>query len=70
MVPAIVSTINVSTSVLVGSVFFMYLVSSIIGLYAYNRKGLVDYRSGIILSIPCIPGVGDRNSSGKYHFRL
>jgi uncharacterized membrane protein YfcA len=57
VVPAIVSTVNVNSSVLVGSVFCMYLVSSIAGLYAYNRKGLVDYRSGIILSIPCIPGV-------------
>jgi uncharacterized protein len=57
VVPAIVSTVNVNSSVLVGSVFVMYLVSSLAGLYAYNRKGLVDYRSGIILSIPCIPGV-------------
>jgi uncharacterized protein len=57
VVPAIVSLVNVKPSVLVGSVFFMYLVSSITGLFAYNRKGLVDYRSGITLSLPCIPGV-------------
>lgn len=57
VLPVIVSVIKAKPSVLVGSVFFMYLVSSITGLFAYNRKGLVDYRSGILLALPCIPGV-------------
>ncbi len=56
-VPAMVSTINEQPSVLVGSVFLMYLATSITGLIVYSRKKLVDYRSGIILSIPTIPGV-------------
>jgi uncharacterized membrane protein YfcA len=56
-VPALVATINEQPSVLVGSVFFMYLATSVTGLVVYSRRKLVDYRSGIILSIPAIPGV-------------
>lgn len=56
-VPAIVSTINEAPQVLVGSVFLMYTVSSVTGLYVYYKKGLVDVRNGILLSIPAIVGV-------------
>ncbi|MHB8700794.1 MAG: sulfite exporter TauE/SafE family protein [Nitrososphaerales archaeon] len=57
VVPAIVTTIHESPQVLVGSVFLMYFVSSITGLYVYYKKKLVDVRTGILLSIPTIPGV-------------
>jgi len=57
VVPAIVSVFNEKPSVLVGSVFLMYLATALAGLAFYSMKGLVDTRSGIILSIPCIPGV-------------
>ncbi len=56
-VPALVSTVNESPQVLVGSVFLMYLVSSVTGLFVYYRKGLVDLRAGMLLSIPAVPGV-------------
>jgi uncharacterized membrane protein YfcA len=56
-VPAIVSTINEPPQVLVGSVFLMYTVSSATGLYVYYKKGLVDVRNGVLLSIPAIVGV-------------
>ena len=42
---------------LVGSVFLMYTVSSVAGFYVYHKKDLVDLCSGIILSIPTVPGV-------------
>lgn len=55
--PAIVSTINEQPSILVGSVFLMYLTASVTGLIVYSRKKLVDYRTGIILAVPAVPGV-------------
>ena len=57
VVPIIVATVNENPSVLVGSVFFMYVVSSATGLVVFWRKRLVDFRTGIPLAIPTIPGV-------------
>ncbi|MGI0083696.1 MAG: sulfite exporter TauE/SafE family protein [Nitrososphaerales archaeon] len=57
VVPAIVSTVNEQPSILVGSVFLMYLSVSVTGFIVYGRKKLVDYRAGIILAIPAVPGV-------------
>ncbi len=73
-VPAMVSTINESPSILVGSVFLMYLATSTTGLIVYSRKKLVDYRTGIILSIPTIPGVAIgtllESTISNFEFRL
>jgi uncharacterized membrane protein YfcA len=57
VVPVIAATFAEKPNVLVGSVFLMYSVASLMGLFIYGRKGLVDYKSGTLLSIPCIPGV-------------
>ncbi len=57
VIPALVSTINEQPSILVGSVFLMYLTASVTGFIVYSRKKLVDYRTGIILAVPAIPGV-------------
>ena len=35
----------------------MYLTASVTGLIVYSRKKLVDYRTGIILALPAVPGV-------------
>lgn len=57
VVPAIIATIDEKPSIVVGSVFLMYLVSAITGLVVYRERGLLDLRSGIFLAIPTIPGV-------------
>jgi uncharacterized membrane protein YfcA len=44
-------------NVLLGSVFMAYFVAALTGLIAYARQGLVDYRTGILLAIPTVPGV-------------
>jgi uncharacterized protein len=56
-VPVVVATFSGPVSALVGSIFVMYLVGSISAFIVYSRKGLVDYRNGILLAIPSIPGV-------------
>ena len=35
----------------------MYLTASVTGFIVYSRKKLVDYRTGIILAVPAVPGV-------------
>ena len=57
VIPALVSTINEQPSILVGSVFLMYLTASVTGFIVYSRKKLVDYRTGMILAVPAVPGV-------------
>lgn len=57
VLPIMVATFTDPHNVLIGSVFVAYLVSSLSGLIAYARKGLVDYRNGVILAIPTVPGV-------------
>ncbi|MGI0090556.1 MAG: sulfite exporter TauE/SafE family protein [Nitrososphaerales archaeon] len=57
VVPSMVATIHESPSVLVGSVFVMYLVGAVTGLIVYKKKGLIDTKSGLILAAPTIPGV-------------
>lgn len=57
LVPAMVATFTIPYNVLIGSVFVVYLVASLSGLITFARKGLVDYRSGVLLAIPTIPGV-------------
>ncbi|MCL4519529.1 MAG: sulfite exporter TauE/SafE family protein [Thaumarchaeota archaeon] len=57
VVPVMVELFDKPINVLLGAVFFMYVTGAISGFVVYARKGLVDYRSGIILALPCIPGV-------------
>ena len=57
VVPAIVATINEKPSILVGSVFMLYLAGAVTGLIVYRERGLIDLKSGLILAIPTIPGV-------------
>ena len=57
VLPLMVATLSDPHDVLIGSVFVAYLVSSVSGLIAYARRGLVDYKTGAILAIPTIPGV-------------
>jgi uncharacterized protein len=57
VVPAMVATFTDPHNVLLGSVFAAYLVAAFTGFITYARKGLVDYRNGIFLAIPSIPGV-------------
>lgn len=74
VIPALVSTINEQPSILVGSVFLMYLTASVTGFIVYSRKKLVDYRTGIILAVPAIPGViiGTllENAISSFEFKL
>ena len=57
VVPVMVELFDKPINVLLGAVFFMYFTGALSGLVVYARKGLVDYRSGVILALPCIPGV-------------
>lgn len=57
VVPVMVTLFDKPINVLLGAVFFMYFTGAVSGFVVYARKGLVDYRSGIILALPCIPGV-------------
>lgn len=57
VVPAMIATFTDPHNVLLGSVFVAYLVAALAGFISYARKGLIDYRNGVYLAIPTIPGV-------------
>jgi uncharacterized protein len=57
VVPSMVAIFTDPHNVLLGSVFVGYLVAALAGFYSYAKKGLIDYRNGVILAIPTIPGV-------------
>lgn len=53
----LVSLVNESPSKLVGTVYIMYLASSIVGSLAFSTAKLIDYKSGILITMSCIPGI-------------
>ena len=57
ILPSLVLVFSQHPSVLIGSIFFMYLVVTLTGYAIYSRRRLVNQKSGLILSVPCIPGI-------------
>jgi uncharacterized membrane protein YfcA len=57
VVPSMIAIFTDPHSVLLGSVFVGYLVAAIAGFFSYARKGLIDYKNGVFLAVPTVPGV-------------
>jgi uncharacterized membrane protein YfcA len=53
----LVSLVNEPPGKLVGSVYVMFLASAIVGSLFFSSAKMIDYKTGIMIAISCIPGI-------------